>query len=228
LEYKQVQDFVEFNICLDIFQSVFVVFEKERASKNQSRQVAANHGQVSGWLWQHPDALNVVKTESLDDNWTVQFDPNWGGPESAVFTKLVDWSQHKDKRIRYYAGKALYSKRFDFQYGVVEADTERQPLFLDLGVVNDIASVKLNGYSLGIVWTAPWRVDITGLLQNKDNLLEIEVINQWPNRLIGDAALPKEQRLTNTNIAFKKDAPLLPSGLLGPVRILRRTNNLKS
>jgi hypothetical protein len=51
------------------------------------------------------------------------------------------------------------------------------------------------------------------------NVLEIEVINLWPNRLIGDAALPAGQRLTHTNIVFKSDAPLLPSGLLGPVTI---------
>jgi hypothetical protein len=92
-------------------------------------------------------------------------------------------------------------------------------LFLDLGVVKNIASVKLNGKSLGIVWTAPWRVEITSAVKPGTNLLEIEVVNLWPNRLIGDAALPAEQRLTRTNIPFKSDAPLLSSGLLGPVTI---------
>jgi hypothetical protein len=69
------------------------------------------------------------------------------------------------------------------------------------------------------VWTAPWRIDVSSALKAGENRLKIEVINLWPNRLIGDAALPVEKRLTNTNIEFKKDAPLLPSGLLGPVTV---------
>jgi len=57
-------------------------------------------------------------------------------------------------------------------------------------------------------------------IKKGNNELVIEVINLWPNRLIGDAALAPEERLTHTNIAFKKDAALLPSGLLGPVTLL--------
>ena len=113
-------------------------------------------------------------------------------------------------------------------------------LFLDLDTVRNIASVKLNGQDLGIVWCAPWRVDVTSALKSGANALEIRVANLWPNRLIGDATLPKEQRRTVTNVRTydtqetasygckkcgtrKKDgkpAELLPSGLLGPVRIL--------
>ncbi|MBS1565568.1 MAG: hypothetical protein JST39_14355, partial [Bacteroidetes bacterium] len=95
------------------------------------------------------------------------------------------------------------------------------PVYLDLGVVKNIARVMLNGKSLGIVWTAPWQVDVSSALKTGTNNLEIEVINLWPNRLIGDAGLPIEKRLTNTNIPFKKDMPLLPSGLLGPVTLQR-------
>ena len=80
--------------------------------------------------------------------------------------------------------------------------------------------MKLNGKNLGVVWCPPWRVDISDAVMEKDNRLEIEVVNFWPNRIIGDAALPPEKRLTRTNIrAFKADSPLMPSGLLGPIRL---------
>ncbi|MGA2657711.1 MAG: glycosylhydrolase-like jelly roll fold domain-containing protein, partial [Verrucomicrobiota bacterium] len=93
-------------------------------------------------------------------------------------------------------------------------------LFLELGQVQVMAGVRLNGRDLGPVWTAPFRVEVTAALQPGPNLLEIRVANLWPNRLIGDAALPPDQRVAWTTWnPFKKDSPLLPSGLLGPVRL---------
>ena len=90
-----------------------------------------------------------------------------------------------------------------------------------LGEVHNMARVRLNGRDLGVVWCAPWRVDVTSTARGKDNQLEIEVANLWPNRLIGDAALPPEERWTKSNVTtYRKESPLLPSGLLGPVRIL--------
>src|SRR5690606_12220868 len=120
------------------------------------------------------------------------------------------------KRIKYYSGAAIYKKSFHLERQLPAGAT----LLLELGRVKDICRVWLNGKDLGIVWTAPWQVDITQSLQTGNNRLQVEVINLWPNRLIGDAQLPPEQRITHTNISFKKDAPLLASGLLGPVRIV--------
>jgi hypothetical protein len=94
-------------------------------------------------------------------------------------------------------------------------------LYIDLGTVQSIARVRLNGHNLGIVWTAPWRVEITDAVKPTGNKLEIDVVNLWPNRLIGDAGLPPEKRYTVTNVqTYKKDSPLLPSGLLGPVSVM--------
>jgi len=94
-------------------------------------------------------------------------------------------------------------------------------IYLDLGRVKNLATVRLNGKDLGVVWTAPWRVEITDAAKPTGNRLEIDVVNLWPNRLIGDAALPPERRLTKTNVTtYKKDSPLLPSGLLGPVSVM--------
>ena len=80
--------------------------------------------------------------------------------------------------------------------------------------------MRLNGRDLGVIWTAPWQVEVSNALQAAGNRLEIDVVNLWPNRLIGDAALPVEQRFTVTNVKkFKKDSALLESGLLGPVTL---------
>lgn len=155
----------------------------------------------------------VTDLQEISGAWEVKFDTQWGGPASVVFPELTDWIQRPEEGIRYYSGAARYVKQFDLE------TRPTSTLFLDLGVVKNIASVKLNGQDLGIVWTHPWRVDITKAVKEKNNLLEVEVINLWPNRLIGDATLPEEKRFTRTNIALKKDATLLPSGLLGPVKI---------
>ena len=185
------------------FQSFFVVFSKQPAKGS----IAVQKGMLG-----FPQYADISQLEGA---WKVQFDTAWGGPAEVEFATLQDWTQRPEPGIRYYSGTARYSKQFTM-------DTEARPgkkFFLHLGTVRHIAEVWLNGQSLGIVWTAPWRVDISVAVKPGNNLLEIEVVNLWPNRLIGDAALPVEERRTHTNIAFKSDMPLIPSGLLGPVVI---------
>ena len=98
-----------------------------------------------------------------------------------------------------------------------------------------LAQVRLNGKDLDVIWTAPWQVELTGTLKAGANALEIEVTNPWANRLVGDAALPPEQRITQSNMAlrngprkggeytlrpyagFSSEDMLQPSGLMGPV-----------
>jgi hypothetical protein len=93
-------------------------------------------------------------------------------------------------------------------------------LYLDLGPVKNLAQVQLNGRDLGVVWCAPWRVDITNTVKTGTNHLQITVANLWPNRLIRDTQLPPQKRLTWTTWnPYKPDSALLPSGLLGPVTI---------
>lgn len=202
-EFTTSEGRITVSLQFDPYQSVFVIFP-------ESGQVNAESGKE--WFYQNRSNLSVQK--ELNGPWNVNFDPKWGGPETIEFSSLLDWSTHSDERIKYYSGKAVYHTKFDLK--TIE---KGKSLFLDLGTVKDIAGVKLNGNDLGTVWTSPWTVEITSFVKQGDNSLEIEVINQWPNRLIGDAALPKEKRLTNTNISFKKTDKLLPSGLLGPVTI---------
>ena len=112
---------------------------------------------------------------------------------------------------------AKYKKSFNVPTGSLVAGKK---YFLDLGLVKNLARVRLNGSDLGVAWCYPWRLDATRALRNGDNRLEIEVANLWPNRLIRDAGLPPEQRLTwTTDNPYKPDSPLLPSGLLGPVSL---------
>jgi hypothetical protein len=213
-------------------QSGFVVFRKEMPVPGLGhREPAANFPAVK-------------PVQELAGPWMVSFDTKWGGPAGITFEKLQDWTQRAEPGIRYYSGTAVYRQTFEppsLASGVA-------PILLDLGLVKNVARVRLNGRDLGVVWTAPWRVDIASALRAGANELEIEVANLWPNRLIGDASLPKEKRFTKTNVPtyetvlpadddlyiFKtwgcatcnqrrqshQPAPLLPSGLLGPVKLL--------
>ena len=149
--------------------------------------------------------------------WTVYFDPKWGGPESAEFAELVDWTKRPEEGIKYYSGKATYVTKFDLE---ALADDPPSGLCLNLGELNNLAQVRLNGRDLGVCWTRPFRMDISGAARSGRNELEIDIVNLWPNRLIGDAHLPPEKWFCKTNVRkFTKDYPLLPSGLLGPVLV---------
>jgi hypothetical protein len=162
------------------------------------------------------NAAAFVPLTELTGAWKVSFDPRWGGPGAVEFPALVSWPTRPEAGIKHYSGTAIYRKTFDLP----AAANPRARLFLDLGQVRELAEVKLNGRSLGIVWAPPFRVDLTDAMKAKGNLLEIEVVNFWPNRVIGDAALPVEKRLTQTNILeLKANTPLTESGLLGPVRL---------
>jgi hypothetical protein len=158
----------------------------------------------------------VTRQSELTGAWNVSFDPKWGGPQKVVFDSLADWSKRSEDGIKYYSGTAVYRKQFNLAKLPAAGDR----LLLDLGDVHEVATVKLNGLDLGVVWTKPARVDISAAARAGDNNLEITVVNLWPNRLIGDAALPAEKRFTETNIRkFTTATPLLPSGLLGPVTV---------
>jgi hypothetical protein len=122
---------------------------------------------------------------------------------------------------------------------VSKTSAENGHVYLNIGDVKNLARVTLNGHELGVLWTAPWQVDVTGIIKQKGNHVEIEVANLWPNRLIGDQQFPddgvkdgkwpewllKNQartsgRYTFTNFnPYKKESPLLKSGLIGPVTI---------
>ncbi len=162
--------------------------------------------------------LTTNYLQEINTSWQVNFETKWGGPESVIFDKLVSWTDRPENGIKYYSGTAIYKKTFD-----TNSPIGGQGAVLDLGTVKDvgIAKVKLNGKDLGILWCPPYQVSVGGLLKEKGNILEIEVVNTWRNRLIGDRGKPQNERFTKTNITIKPDWKLEPSGLLGPVQLLK-------
>ena len=189
---------LEFDPC----GSVFVVF-RQSISPTLAGTATSNYPRLQ-------------PLTTLAGAWTVNFDPHWGGPDSVVFDALTDWTTRPEPGIKYYSGTAVYHKRFD----LVAPPANGQPLWLDLGEVHEVATVRLNGHDLGVVWTKPPQVDITSAVKARDNDLEVTVVNLWPNRLKGDELLPKAARFTETNMRkFGAASPLLPSGLLGPVTL---------
>lgn len=172
-----------------------------------------------------PNQPTLQPVRQIAGPWEVGFDRRWGGPESVQFEKLVSWTARPEPGIRYYSGKAVYKTTFDLVATGKAArpvgQGEKARWALDLGKVKDvgIARVRLNGHDLGIVWCPPFRVDVTQAVKPKGNALEIEVVNSWRNRLIGDRTMPAERRLTKTNIRIMKGWKLRESGLLGPVTV---------
>lgn len=154
----------------------------------------------------------------LNGPWEVAFDPKWGGPEKITFDRLEDWAIRPEPGIKFYSGMAVYRKSFELPPGILKE--HRSQILLDLGSVKNLARVRLNGRDLGIVWCAPWRVNLSAAVKPGANEIEITVANLWPNRLIGDLALPVEQRRTwTTHNPYEPGSALLESGLLGPVTL---------
>jgi hypothetical protein len=155
---------------------------------------------------------SVPVPQELAGPWEVQF-----ASEKATFDKLQDWTTRPEETIRHYSGKAIYRKTFTNH----QLPVTNYRLFLNLGKVYDLATVRLNGQTLRTLWLAPWRVDISDAVRPGRNELEIEVINVWNNRLVGDRALPADKRQTFlATDTLAKNAPLLPAGLIGPVKVV--------
>ena len=162
-------------------------------------------------------ATDIPYRVNLEGAWQVAFPPNLGAPPLATLDHLVSWTDSNDDGVKFFSGTATYRKDFSLD-GSFFGPGRRQ--FLDLGVVKNLARVRLNGQDLGILWKAPFLVEITGAARAGNNHLDIEITNLWPNRMIGDAYLPAAQRITWASVApYGKGSPLLPSGLLGPVLV---------
>jgi hypothetical protein len=160
----------------------------------------------------------VVETEltTVEGSWNVAFEPGRGAPPSITLDKLVSWPDSTDAGVKYFSGIGTYTK-------TIQASREwfkkGAKLWIDLGDVKNLAEVTVNGKSLGVVWHTPYRVDVTSALKPGANEVTIKVINAWVNRLIGDQQ-PGATKYTFADVKpYKANSPLLPSGLLGPVRV---------
>ena len=211
--FRQADGCTTLSLELERFGSCFVVFHKPIALS------------ASGKSDRNFPALNEI--QNLSGPWRVAFDPVWGGPALIDFPKLTSWTMHDEEGIKYYSGKAVYRISFNLP----EAKwNNNQKLYLDLGDVRNVAEVRLNGVNLGVLWCFPWRVEVTEAIKTSGNELEVDVINLWTNRVVGDLNQPEENRFTKTHNVFRFNmltgqTPLLDSGLLGPVTLLTTIQN---
>ena len=159
--------------------------------------------------------------ETVQGSWSVVFPEGHGAPQGAIeFDALVSWTQRAEAGIQYFSGTASYRRSIQLDAARLQANRR---VVLDLGAVSHLAEVFVNDQPLGVLWNAPFQVDITDAAKAGANTVEVRVTNVWKNRLIGDAKLPEAERTTWTAYPFYKnepDAPLMKSGLLGPVRLL--------
>ena len=161
-----------------------------------------------------PPTLRTVKI--LGGAWDVRFQPGRGAPASVRLPVLKPLNDSDDPGIRYFSGTATYRKTM-----VLKARPHSgTPLWLDLGKIGDVAEVRVNGMRAGTVWHAPYRLDVARLVRRGSNQTEVKVADLWVNRLIGDAQ-PGAKKVTFVAApTYHADAPLRPSGLIGPVTLL--------
>jgi len=160
---------------------------------------------------------NVTAQLFVEGAWEVRFSGVRGAPDKTVFNKLVSWTENDNPNIKYFSGTGVYVKEFT----LTKEQLRSAKVYIDLGNVQELAGIEINGVNLGTSWMPPFMTDITKAVKPGKNIMKVSVTNLWPNRLIGDQLLPENERFTKTNvIKFKKDDQLRLSGLLGPVRII--------
>ena len=170
------------------------------------------------------EVKSVNQPLEITGSWQVSFPRGWGAPDHTMFEKLISWTDSDDDGIKYFSGRAVYHKEFNIPRIYLNANSY---LELDLGVVQKVSRVSLNGREIAILWKPPFCVDITDAIKPGKNKLVVEVANNWTNRLIGDAFLPPEKQYCKTNLhsrLSRKERRLQPSGLLGPVKIYTATH----
>ena len=152
----------------------------------------------------------------IETDWQVTFRDNMPAEKTLVMPRLQSYTEQSDPDIKYYSGSAVYRNRFRLS----SAPLKGARYILNLGNVGCMAQVTVNGRRQAILWKAPYTVDVTNALRKGDNRIEVEVVNLWANRLIGDCQPDTPKRYTYTGFPFyKANSPLLPSGLMGPVEL---------
>lgn len=214
------------NLTFEPYQSYFIVFTENTTS--------------GGTIEKNFPESALIK--EITGPWEVFFDPQWGGPGEISFDKLTDWTLHEVGGIKYYSGIAVYKNTVELT--VEEIQSAKDKLFIHTGEIYNMARVIVNGKDMGVIWTAPWEMNISEALEVGENTIEIHVANLWPNRLIGDEKLPddgikngewpewllegKERSSGRYTFAtykhFEGDEELLTSGLLGPVKLISKNN----
>jgi len=156
-----------------------------------------------------PFARSESPILDLSNGWNVDF-----GEFEREYMSLEGWEKSDSPQIKYFSGIATYSKSFTI--GGKESNAQ---YYLDLGEVKNLAEIWVNGQKVGTVWKTPFRLEVTQALKSGVNQVEIRVANTWVNRLIGDAQDGAVKTTFTTMQFYQKNSQLVPSGLLGPVKI---------
>lgn len=164
------------------------------------------------------EPVEATTIQNVTSTWQVHFDQKNGGTADEEFPELVSWTRKENPIVKYFSGTAIYKTTVTIDSTQLATSAR---IFIDLGVVKNIADLSINGTPAGVLWKAPFRTaDIKPLLKEGDNLLEIKITNVWRNRMIGDVQPGEKHPVTAIRRFYKSTDKLLPSGLLGPVRII--------
>jgi hypothetical protein len=186
---------------LEPWGTVFVVFQKTTGETSHTVPM-----------------LTEEPVSTLQGTWKVSFQPGRGAPASITLDKLSSWSENADAGVKYFSGMGTYTQTVEAPRAWFNKGAH---LWIDLGDVKNLAEVIVNGKNMGVVWHAPYRVDVTSALKPGANELSVKVTNAWVNRLIGDEQ-PGATKYAFADVKpYKANSPLLASGLLGPVTVVR-------
>lgn len=164
------------------------------------------------------EPVEATTIQTVTSTWQVHFDQKNGSTADEEFPELVSWTRKENPIVKYFSGTAIYKTTVTIDSTQLATSAR---IFIDLGVVKNIADLSINGTPAGVLWKAPFRTaDIKPLLKEGDNLLEIKITNVWRNRMIGDVQPGEKHPVTAIRRFYKSTDKLLPSGLLGPVRII--------
>jgi hypothetical protein len=212
VKYTKTENGISIELVMDPLASRFVVFRKNSSGKNDT-------GLQSDLQYGFQKSKKISETVDITDNWDLRFNTEMGGPKKYKMDRLTSWSDVVLDSVRYYSGSATYSRDFKMDKETLTGDAEAYVFFED---IQEMARVFVNGQDCGIVWTPPYKKRITPYLKNGTNNITVEVINTWNNRIVGDVRNPDKKQYTRTNIKnkFKRESPLLKSGLLGKCEIV--------
>lgn len=164
--------------------------------------------------------VSLAAETPVSGPWILSFPKGWDAPDKVDLPELKPWTDLEDPAARHFSGTAIYRTSFR-----IDAPPENARLVLDLGKAAEIVEIAVNGNPVATMWAPPFRADITTFVIPGENRLEVRITNTWFNRLVYDAGLPDERRKTWTIHGPPANAPLRPSGLMGPV-VLRRAQVL--
>ena len=199
---------VRVSVALPPQGSVFVVFRNRPAAAQPPSAEA-----------REPKRLRS-SSSAVEGPWEVRFPAGWGAPPSLTMAALDSWTANTNASVQHFNGLATYRKTLTLSPSPQAGGS----VVLDLGRVASICEASLNGQPLGVAWKPPYQFDITQQVRPGPNTLELRVANTWHNRLVADARLPKNERVTRMypESRYRRylGRKLIPSGLLGPVQII--------